>query len=355
MADSNTCPQCGVPKYISSEHLWLDNGDIVHSRDQRRRLVFIESENIDPLLQEVESLIGVSIERIVIDCVKKNVLLPLSAFVPEDLKEKVRRGETDYRSFMDTFILISSSMGRGKLELKDLRYQRDGNDFCVFRITEPFSLPLNCGARAAGIEAILGYPQDVTYKKVGEQVYEITVFPSQHTKRQEDRMLPEDYRHQPGTARLERCPACGVPKALSECQWNQERGVILNKSTQRRMVMFSPRELDPVFQELEKELGEAIPRLVVEAQRRIAKSGFYSLGDVNDLENLRDQFALRGLGCLRSSSLSETGMSIRLDNAVLHLMVVGMMQGLFELTTGLPSIVEWKIDGEDNLEIEINV
>jgi hypothetical protein len=55
------CPECGVPAYFTREHRWLDNGDIVHSRDMERRLVFIESENIDPLLHGIEDLIGVSI------------------------------------------------------------------------------------------------------------------------------------------------------------------------------------------------------------------------------------------------------------------------------------------------------
>ncbi len=40
--------------------------------------------------------------------------------------------------------------------------------------------------------------------------------------------------------------------------------------------MTTPFELDPVFQELEEELGDTIPSLVVEAQRRYTRENFYS-------------------------------------------------------------------------------
>ena len=43
------CSECGAPKYFTQEHLWLNNGDIVQKRDQRHRLIFLESENLDPL------------------------------------------------------------------------------------------------------------------------------------------------------------------------------------------------------------------------------------------------------------------------------------------------------------------
>jgi hypothetical protein len=57
MVDYKLCPECKVPAYMTSEHSWLDNGDIVHSRDWTRRVAFIESDNIDPLLQGIERLI----------------------------------------------------------------------------------------------------------------------------------------------------------------------------------------------------------------------------------------------------------------------------------------------------------
>jgi hypothetical protein len=353
MVEPKDCPQCGVPEYISHEHEWLDKGDIVHSRDRKRRVVFIESGNIDPLLAGIEELVGVSIEKIVIGCVRKNVRAPLSLFVPDDARERIKRGEEDYEPILETFSLISHSMGRGKLELVSKRYERDEHDFCKFRMTEPFSIPLCCGARAAGIEAILGYPHGVTYEMVSPQVYDITVFPTREYAQFEGRLLPEDYRHDPGGVEFERCPSCGAPTALAAYLWHRERGVIENATTGHRMVLISPYELDPVFGELESELGETIPEVVVEAQRRFTRTGFYSFGDITDPANLRAQLALRGLGELVDCVMDAGGLRLRLENNVLHLMVVGMVQGLFETVYGRDSVARWEFTPPGLLEMEL--
>jgi len=353
MAEQEVCPECGVPSYFTGEHSWLDNGDIVHSRDMERRLVFIESENIDPLLHGIEGLIGVSIERIVIACVQENDRMRFGLFIPNGLRERIRKQEADYRPVLDTFLVISRDMGRGKLEVVDLRYQGDEDDFCTFRISEPFSLPLTCGSRAASIEAILGYAHDVAYEQVSPQVYDISITPARDYEGQQDRMFRDDYQHRPGGIELERCPSCGGPRALAAFKWHQDRGVIVYASTQRRMVMTTPFELDPVFQELEEELGETIPSVVVEAQRRYTRENFYSLWNVMDEEDFRSQFALRGLGNVREVKARKSGLSLCLDNAVLHLIIAGSMQGAYEAATGATSRIEWELSGDGKLELEV--
>jgi hypothetical protein len=347
------CPECGVPSYFTEEHSWLDNGDIVHSRDMERRLVFIESENIDPLLHGIEELIWVSIERIVIACVQENDRMRFALFVPNGLRERIRNREMDYRSVLDTFLVISRDMGRGKLEVVDLRYEGDEDDFCTFRISEPFSVPLTCGSRAASIEAILGYAHDVTYEQVSPQTYEITITPARDYEGQQDRMFRDDYHHHSGGVKLDRCPSCGGPRALAAFTWHQERGVIVDASTQRRMVMTTPFELDPVFQELEEELGETIPSVVVEAQRRYTRDNFYSRWNIMDEDDFRAQFALRGLGDVREVKARKNGLSLCVDNAVLHLIVAGSMQGAYEAATGATSRIEWELSRDGKLELEV--
>jgi hypothetical protein len=353
MPETTSCAECGVPNYISTEHLWLDNGDIVHSRDRARRVVFMESENIDPLLKGIEALIGASIEHIVIACVTRNVRAPLSTFVPEVERRRVLKMETDYRGLLDTFMMISEVMGRGKLEVVDLRYRGDDQDFCVFRMTEPFSVPLCCGARAAGIEAILGYDHGVTYQELSPNEYLMTVFPSEHPKGLEGRMSQADYTPRAGGIELERCSTCGVPIAVSPYKWYADRGVILGGTAGRRMVLLAPHELDPVFQELADELGDTIPQTVVEAQRRFTRTGFFEMGELRET-NLRLQLAFRGLGNLGAFEIGKPGLSMRLDNAVMPLLMVGMMQGLYEMSYALDSTVDWDLSAEGLLTVEVS-
>ena len=119
------------------------------------------------------------------------------------------------------------------------------------------------------------------------------------------------------------------------------------------MAIIHPSVLDPVFEELESELGDEIPKVVVEAQRQITQSGFYSVAEIIDADQFRTQLALRGIGNLKNMVMGLNGLRLTLDNACLHLMVVGMAQGLFELAYDTPSTVEWELSAEGDLEVEV--
>jgi hypothetical protein len=45
---------------------------------------------------------------------------------------------------------------------------------------------------------------------------------------------------------------------------------------------------------------------------------------------------------------------MRLENTTLHLMTVGMIQGIFEMTFDVDSKVDWQLSEDANLEIEVS-
>ena len=114
---------------------------------------------------------------------------------------------------------------------------------------------------------------------------------------------------------------------MSAYKWYLDKGVLKNTYTGKRMAMLGGGLLDPLFDELTVELGESIPRTVVEAQRRFVKTGFYSIAEVGDEGDIRTQLALRGLGNLKEISIGRKGVHVRLANAYLHLFVVSLVQG----------------------------
>ncbi|MBC7254432.1 MAG: hypothetical protein H5T72_10760 [Actinobacteria bacterium] len=62
---------------------------------------------------------------------------------------------------------------------------------------------------------------------------------------------------------------------IAKLNGNVEEGIITHPSTGKRLSTTGPNEIQPVLDELEKELGEEIPRMVVEAQRRyVREEGF---------------------------------------------------------------------------------
>jgi hypothetical protein len=119
------------------------------------------------------------------------------------------------------------------------------------------------------------------------------------------------------------------------------------------MGIIHPSVLDPIFEELEQELGEAIPEVVIEAQKVFTKTGFYSPEEIRNEEDFRTQLALRGMGNLRDLKMNAEGLRMRLENVCMHLMVIGLVQGLFELAFDTRSGVEWELSEQGDLEVEI--
>ncbi len=134
---------------------------------------------------------------------------------------------------------------------------------------------------------------------------------------------------------------------------SRNKSALLELAGRVDMVVLGPGIQDRLFKELEKELGDTIPKVVVEAQRRFTKTGFYSIEQVSDEGNFRTQLALRGLGNLRDIKIGPPGLVMRIDNAAGHLMTVGMVQGLFEMAFDVESNVEWALSDKGNLQVEV--
>lgn len=354
MNQIDRCPECGVPEIITSEHLWLNNGDIVHSRAQSSRIVFMETENLDPLFKGIEQIIGAPIEHMIITAGRRAYRIYLSAFIPEKIREKIRNKELDYEPIDAAFRDLGRLNGVGDYDFVGLRYEQDEHDYDTVSITEPFSIPMTVSAHVGAIEALTGSDQGYDYEEKSPGTYNITAFPSLHPKELKERLKFKPYQHRDGDLGLERCATCGGPESLSGYKWYPKRGIIVNEATKRRMAIQGDALLDPVFYELEEELGDGVPQAVVEAQRRFTKSGFYTIDDISDEGDFRIQLALRGLGNLRELSMKRTGLHMRVENVALPLIVIGLAQGFFELGFGLDSTdVDWELSPEGSLDMEV--
>jgi hypothetical protein len=348
-----TCEECGVPRIITKEYLWLNNGDIVQKRNQRHRIIFTECENWDPLFKGIGDIIGSPIEHMVITCVRRGMLRYLRTFLPADIAEEVRKGNVDPKSIDDSFRELGPPMGSGVFEFVDMRHEGDRDDFFTVSVARPYSLLMCAATHSAAMEAIFGYPHEVTYSEEAPGVYYLRAFPSEHLEELKGRMAQDFYEHCDGDVELERCGTCGGPRALSVLSWDMERGVITDSVSKRRIAVMSPTQIEPVFNELEMELGETIPRVVVEAQRRFTRTGFYSMDDYKDAEEFREGLAMRGIGNLQELKISRQSLSMRLGNAVLPMMVVGMMQGIFDNAMGVDSVADWQLSPQGDLELMI--
>lgn len=349
----NTCVECGVPEYVSSEHLWLNCGLIAQKRDQRHVVIFIESENLDPLFEGIERLIGASIERIVLTTRRRAGRAYMARMVPAGVREMLEKGQLKLGDIFGGFVAIGFALGYGRFELLDYRYERDDGDYAVVRVERPYSTVFGLCDPAAAMEALTGYELGFEQRKIGDDLYEVRIFKAEHPDEYKDRLLMRPYTHGEGDIEFEPCPTCGAPRELAGFKWDLDNGIITCALTGRRMAFFAPTVIDAIFDELERELGEAIPETVVEAQRLFTKSGMYSAREMDDVELLRKQLAVRGLGDLKEFEMGRSGLRMRLDNAAIHLMVVGLVQGIYEMAYDTESAVEWELSPRGDLTLEV--
>ncbi len=353
MQGINTCPECGVPEYITSEHLWQDCGFIVQKRDQRHIVTFIENDNLNALFRGVEDIVGTPIERIILATRRRAGRAYMDRIIPKGVREMVQKKEIELQPLVEAFFSIGHVLGYGRFALVDHRYEHDDDDFFVIRVEKPYSILLGSVDPAAAIEALIGSELCFTYEEVSDDVYNIRVFRESHPDEEfKGRLMMKPYQPGGGDIALKSCPSCGGPQALLSFRWDLEGGLIASRRSGRRMVFFAPTVLDAVFGELERELGESIPRAVVEAQRRFTTE-YYSPDDIVDEQGFRKALALRGIGNLRRFDMKAGGLSVRLDNAAMHLLMIGLFQGFFEIAYGAGSRIEWQISEAGDLQVEV--
>jgi hypothetical protein len=347
------CVECGVPEYISSEHSWLEDGSIIQARAPETRMAFIEGQNWDPIWTSISEMIGASIEHIVIDVSRRATLGYVLQLVTQEVRDLLREGRFPLEQVFETTFMQVRVSGMGDPSLVDVRFEPGPDDFVICRYKNPYSIPLMVGVLGGTTEAYTGLKTGMSYEMVSHDTVDIKVFESGHPEELKGRMTLERYHPREGKIRLKRCTTCGAPAALAEYRWDIDAGTIIGRSTGRRMAMIGPAMIEPIFKELESELGEDVPRLIVEAQRRFVRSGPYSLSEITTEADLRRHMALMGLGELRELELSRKGVRVSLANAAIHLWVVGMVQGLYELFSGEDSEVEWELSEDGLLQVTV--
>jgi hypothetical protein len=347
------CPECGVPDFYQNEIYYLNNGDIVQRLDQTNRVCLIECENLDPVFENIAEIMGLSIEEIVITTVARASQLYNEAAIPDELKKMIRTKQIPLQPLAEALAHRGNLWGYGNEVWLEHRWENDPDDFSIQRVTQPFSVPILAGNYAGAVSAAVGGEHGVNYEEEAPGVYLFKTHWTEYPDYIKEMVQIIPYEHHDGDLELERCGTCGGPMGLSVYKWYPEEGLIKHKLLGRRMAGLAVQSLEPVFRVLEEELGDEIPAAVVEAQRRFVRTGF----DYNDMmgaeEDLRTGLAIRGLGNLREFKVSGNRFNLELEGACLPLLLLGLIQGSFEVALGIESNIEWELSDDNYLKVEI--
>lgn len=352
MPDKRLCSACGVVKRVNKEHEWLADGTIVQRANRDHRMVFIETENLAKTFSGVEEIIEMSIDRVIVEAKRRATFDFVDHTLSGIVKLVVRL--VGMAPVIRNITALGSVMGYGNIQLVSVKNTHSKDSIVKVSIKEPYSVPLFCGDLAGAFNAIRRREVAVDREELAHDNFLITGRISQHPLELQERLRTGVYEHKPGDISFDKCPKCGGPMMLSEYRWDVDRGVIENKQRGRRMALVGPAALDAVFDELEKELGDTIPHVIVEAQRRFIKTGFYTLDEVASEELFRMQLSVRGLGNMRDIEWREDGLRFRLENPCLLPVIAGMALGFFEMASGGEGQVEWKRAEDGDLLVDIS-
>jgi hypothetical protein len=351
------CRECGVPIQVSKGQTWQANGVIAETKDPDHRMVFFESENLQNVYKNIEDTIGVSIERIVVESQSRSTRQYLEKLISPVLRKLLALFYPGLiaRRMAD----IARLYGYGELSVLDLRIQRipfadHKGDYAVNSVRNPYSIYRLSGDNLGGMEAAAGRACTVDRELTDDNTYRITIRAGSHPPELKERLGRKQYVQKSGNIELERCPSCGIPLGVARFQWDLENGIIADRDSRRRMAIFGPGAADAAFEDLEAELGETIPETVIDAQRQYVKASMRSEDYHNFTSELEKVLALRGVGMLARFEADDKHISVTIKNSCLHLWMVGIIQGLFELGTGNSNTTrEWELSNEGVLTVTV--
>jgi hypothetical protein len=345
MNGARLCPFCGVPRVFAKGNSWNDDGTITQANNPDHRLFFYEADGLDQLFQRIERLIGLPLDRIIVEGKRKGSLEYVQNVYPgykrallRIFRRKVYQGIAD----------LGAIFGLGHYELLDFS---KGEYIKVFG-RNIYCLPMFSGDLIAVFNYVEGLPADLSIEERGGG-YEVTVVRGKEYEELVSRLDMVKYTRKPGDVGHERCPECRVPLDLKEYEWDLEEGVITDTVTGRHMVFSGPRELDSIMHELESELGGEIGETIIEAQRLYIKETLQQKEFEQSSRYIFRQFAKRGLGNLVTFDVKRGSMKAVVENAIAPLLLTGILQGIYELTTGDRSAVEYDMADDGTLRVTV--
>ncbi|MBN2169640.1 MAG: hypothetical protein JW738_10385 [Actinobacteria bacterium] len=352
MAKQKYCRECGVPKLIHKGLSWQNNGIITETKNPDHRMLFTESDNLEALFKEIENIMGVPIEKFVIESKRRVTKEYLENMIPAPVLKILYALKPDL--IIKRMEIIGRSHGYGNIQPVDIRKHTEKGDYLRTTIEHPYSILFYRGDILGGMEASTRRDCTTRATEIDTDKYLLEIWTGDHPPELKERMKPKIYPVKAGNFEMERCSLCGAPLAVAAYDFDYDSGVIKNPETGTRMALFGPVGLQSVFTALEEELGDTIPETIIEAERRYSKEHLRVRDWVAGEENLRCMMAMRGYGILNNFEADLEHFAITIQNpAVVHLLV-GMAKGVFERAMKVDSSIhEWSISEDGELSITV--
>jgi len=338
------CKTCGVPLVVSKSHIWNPDGTITQRRDPDHRLIFFESDSFNELFKNIENLIGLPLEKIVIESKARATKEYVKKLLPgaRGLIARI----IGLRRIAQRVIDQGKILGYGKIMLLGYSWKEN---YITVEIENPYSLPLFCGDLRGANEAVKNVSGTVAYQEIRPGKFQVKAFLKEHAPELRERLRREQLPRKKGDITYHRCPSCNIPIEISNFKWDFDSGIISQKETGLRMAILGPDGIQAVLDELEAELGETIPEVIIKAQKMHVLEKIQPRWKYANEGDIRNWLAIQGLGNLVSLEAEGDRYSARIENPCLPLLIAGTGAAFYEFLIGKSCSMSWKVEEDGDL------
>jgi hypothetical protein len=342
------CRECGFPYWLSKLIHWNENGTITMAVNPDYRVVIIESDFLSNLFARIEEGLGLSISHLVFEA-QRNASVHTIASQLDRFPYLLGRWGPNRRMVVKLFCRLSCWLGQAYA--KPTMYRPGQNGEAIVR--NPYDRELMAAIILGAFEALDRKPYEHAWKvEDGEDVISVRAVETRPEISQRLELVYPELK--PGHFHMPRCRSCGAPRELSYLRWNEEKGTILDNRRNTRLVFLDGYVPTSVFRELEKELGDSIYPLIIQAEkdytrRRMLELGMAGTGSImlprrereSIYENALATLPPHGQGNPVDYNYGYDGLTVTVENPYNEHLLAGQMAALFEVAEGKEAEVEW--------------
>lgn len=350
------CRECGFPYWLSKLIRWNENGTITMAVNPDYRVVIIESDFLTHLFSRIEENLGLPIEHLVFEAQRNASVHTIDSQLNKFPYSAGRLGPNK-RIVVHAFCRLSLWLGQAYAKAISYKPSKGGEAI----VRNPYNRELMAAIILGAFESLERKPFEHSWeKKDGEDI--ISIKPASQRPEISERLELEYPPLKPGHFYMPRCPSCDTPRELAYLRWNEEEGTIIDKRRDTRLTFLDGYVPSSVFRELEKELGEVIFPLIIQAEKDYTHRRIRDLGMVGTdkgvlprreresiYENALATLPLRGQGNPVDYHYSYEGLSVTVENPYNEHLLAGQMAALFEIAEGRDAEVEWASPEESSI------
>lgn len=339
--------RCGKPLWFSRSIRWNDNGTISQLFQKRSRVVIVESDIFNEAFSRIEEKMGISIGRLIFEAQRDAAREVIDTILDRPHLNLFRKGAAKHL-VVRYFCRLATATGQAYAEIVQYRPGVFGEAI----IRNPYNRELMAAIVLGAFESLEGHPFTHSWKIMGGDDV-IHIEPAEARPEISERLRVELPPSRANGHPIARCRICGFPKELGYLEWRENEGKIIDRRRGARMTFLDGYTPEVVFRELEKELGEDIYPLIVQAQKEAVLRHMSDLGlagrnaktEVGHAALYRqvlEPLPLWGQGYAREIKHEPGFLEVVVDNPYSDSLLAGHMAAVFEVVEGREAGVEWE-------------